>query len=132
MSYNSELQANNTDLQDILDTINNLPESGGGGGGSGDVPTCTITISSFAANIRYATYTSYENGEYIYHDESYREDLSNITLNNVVSGGIINVGTSYNAIYVTTDKPVIYVFWNGVSFTLVTSEDTSVYIGDDD
>lgn len=131
MSYNSELQANNTDLQDILDTINNLPESGGGGGGSGDVPTCTITINSFAANITYAMYTTYENGEYIYHDENYSA-VSNITLNNVVSGGIIEVGTTYSFIYVTTDKPVIHVYWTGSGFTLATSEDTSVYIGDDD
>jgi hypothetical protein len=31
MSYNTELQANNADLRAILDTINNLPESGSGG-----------------------------------------------------------------------------------------------------
>lgn len=29
MSYKSELQSNNIDLQAILDTVNNLPEAGG-------------------------------------------------------------------------------------------------------
>lgn len=33
MSYKAELQANNVDLQSILDTVNALPEAGGSGGG---------------------------------------------------------------------------------------------------
>lgn len=45
MSYNSELQANNIDLQDILDTINNLPESGGGDSLE-LVPTFTYTVTN--------------------------------------------------------------------------------------
>lgn len=32
MSYNTELQSNNADLQAILDAVNALPEAGGGGG----------------------------------------------------------------------------------------------------
>ena len=32
MSYKTELQSNNLDLQAILNTVNNLPEAGGGGG----------------------------------------------------------------------------------------------------
>lgn len=35
MSYNTDLQNNNTSLQEILATINNLPEAGSGGGSSG-------------------------------------------------------------------------------------------------
>ena len=35
MSYNTELQSNNADLQAILDAVNALPEAGGGGGGGG-------------------------------------------------------------------------------------------------
>lgn len=34
MSYNTELQSNNTELQAILDAVNALPEAGTGGGGS--------------------------------------------------------------------------------------------------
>lgn len=48
MSYNSELQSNNTDLQAILETINNLPEAGGSGGGG--IETCSVTISWFNDN----------------------------------------------------------------------------------
>ena len=44
MSFKTDLQSNNTDLQAILDTINALPEAGSSGGGS--VETCTVTITS--------------------------------------------------------------------------------------
>jgi len=44
MSYNTELQSNNSDLQAILDTINALPEAGESG-----IETCTVTITGSAA-----------------------------------------------------------------------------------
>lgn len=40
MSYNTDLQTNNTNLQSILDTINALPEAG-----SGSIQTAAVTIS---------------------------------------------------------------------------------------
>lgn len=40
----SQLDANTTNLQSILDAINALPEAGIGGGG-GSVETCTVTIT---------------------------------------------------------------------------------------
>lgn len=40
-NYNSTLQSNNTDLQAILNTINELPSAGGGGG---SIETCTVEI----------------------------------------------------------------------------------------
>lgn len=45
MSYNSELQSNNTDLQSILETINNLPAAGGG------VAFPTLTNEGSAADL---------------------------------------------------------------------------------
>ena len=39
MSYKSDLQQNNTDLQAILADVNALPDAGSGGGG---VETCTV------------------------------------------------------------------------------------------
>lgn len=53
MSYNSELQSNNTDLQSILETINNLPSAGGGSGG-GQIEYEIITVPAGATS---ATYT---------------------------------------------------------------------------
>lgn len=46
MTYNTDLQSNNVELQEILNTINSLPEAGGGGssGGGGAVETCEVTI----------------------------------------------------------------------------------------
>lgn len=46
MSYNTDLQTNNSSLQSILDTINNLPEAGSGGSGGVGLTTCTVTIMS--------------------------------------------------------------------------------------
>lgn len=43
MSYNTDLQNNNTSLQEILATINNLPEAGSGGGSGGGVEWIDIT-----------------------------------------------------------------------------------------
>ena len=43
MSYKSELQSNNADLQNILDTINSLPEAGGSDDDS--IKTCTVTFN---------------------------------------------------------------------------------------
>lgn len=46
MSQKTDLQSNNTDLQAILNTINNLPEAGSGG--SGNIETCTVVIQKDA------------------------------------------------------------------------------------
>lgn len=40
MTYNTDLQSNNVELQEILNTINSLPEAGSGGGTA--VETCTV------------------------------------------------------------------------------------------
>ena len=57
-AYKSQLQENNTSLQNILDTINNLPESGD----SSEVELCTVTITDPKApltkndNFHYTTF----------------------------------------------------------------------------
>lgn len=55
MSYNSELQSNNIDLQAILDAVNALPEAGNGG-------TNTTDATATADNIEEGK-TAYVNGE---------------------------------------------------------------------
>lgn len=42
MSYNTELQSNNADLQAILAAVNALPEAGGSGGGGDSVKFVSI------------------------------------------------------------------------------------------
>lgn len=52
MSYNSELQSNNADLQAILDAVNELPEAGSGGSGAdGFSPIATVTQTDTGAVI---------------------------------------------------------------------------------
>ena len=46
MNYKDKLQENNTNLQAILDLVNNMPEGGGGssGGGEGAIETCQVDV----------------------------------------------------------------------------------------
>ena len=46
MSNKTRLQTNNTNLQELINKANALPDAGSGGGGS--VETCTVTLSSDA------------------------------------------------------------------------------------
>lgn len=43
MSYLTQLQQHNTDLQGLIDKANVLPDAGSGGGGS--LETCTVTVT---------------------------------------------------------------------------------------
>ena len=45
MSYNAELQANNADLQAILDAVNNLPEGGAAAPTYGEIAVSTNATS---------------------------------------------------------------------------------------
>lgn len=50
MSYKTELQGNNTDLQTILDKVNALPDAGGG-----TLETCTVSVTVDYASSIYFT-----------------------------------------------------------------------------
>lgn len=69
MSYNTELQSNNTDLQTILNTINNLPEAGSGGIKSSDVTVTqnmipnTMSALTADSNDKVVTGTAAMNGD---------------------------------------------------------------------
>lgn len=56
MSYNADLQANNVDLQGILDTANALPEAGGM-----VLETCVVNIAVSTPGAVFC-YTTVENG----------------------------------------------------------------------
>lgn len=59
MSYNTNLQANNVDLQSILNTINTLPNAGGMA-----LETCEVDVYLYSVDGFYA-YTTIENGELV-------------------------------------------------------------------
>ena len=81
-----------------------------GGSGGGDVPTCTITIKSFDANINYCEYVNYQNGVYEYHIDLYNPNVIECTLNNVVCGGLINISTNYSYCSFVTDSDNYAIF----------------------
>ena len=85
MSYNTELQSNNADLQEILAAINELPDIGGEQVTPGITPSGTINIT--------------ENGTYDVTEYSNAE---------------VNVGiTNGNICYVSTSAPTSSVGNNG-------------------
>ena len=86
MSYKTDFQSNNADLQTILDTVNNLPDK------QYDRP-CTVTISGYTVKrVVYAKVTS-TGVEYV--DVS--PASSSVTLENVLSGSLF---------YFETDRSV--------------------------
>ena len=56
MSYKSELQSNNLDLQSILNTVNNLPEAGEGGGSSEPDPSALYQRVEYIESAEEGTY----------------------------------------------------------------------------
>lgn len=84
-NYNSQLQSNNTDLQAILNTINELPSAGGGGGSVG---TCTINVSGNYDQTDIAAYTAYSNGLFTSVIEGSTNGFDGV-LNDVVCGSMV-------------------------------------------
>ena len=59
-NYKEQLQANNADLQEILETINNLSSAGGG-----TVETCTLTVNRLFPKESVVGSTTTANGNYV-------------------------------------------------------------------
>lgn len=77
MSYNTDLQTNNVNLQAILDTVNNLPEAGGGGGSSGTaLKTCTLDGLNWST----VYYTTIENDTIVYKTVEFGKSSEPITV----------------------------------------------------
>ena len=84
----TKIEQNTTDLQAILDAVNNLPDASGGGA---NVETCTVILSANAENY---WATCYENGQFYVVDMSSaimpaldapgEETPTTYTINNVV------------------------------------------------
>lgn len=95
---NNKLSTNNTDLANILNTINNLPEAGSGSGGglSQENATVNLTVySSNSGNRSYITYMHYNGYMYIPHRDYTSTDTYTATLS-VAKGSFIHVITDSN------------------------------------
>lgn len=88
----SQLNSNTAALQEILATVNALPEAGGGSGGA-EIETCTLTINCYPD---YAAYVSVY-GAMVYDGEKISVasggDLtaSQYVIENVICGSIFSV-----------------------------------------
>ena len=60
MSYNTDLQNNNTSLQEILATVNSLPEAGGSSGGGLEwIDVLSLPVNSTGTNSYALPYNEY-------------------------------------------------------------------------
>lgn len=111
-----------------------LENKAGGSGGGGGVPTCTVTFNSFAANLDYAEYTTYENGVYTHHIGAFDQEVASVTLANVVRGSLVTVGSSYNYCCFDTESDNYAYFESGYTqcnIVPIVAEVTVVVIDDD-
>lgn len=128
MTYNTDLQSNNVELQEILNTINTLPEAGGGGGAA--IETCTVTFSdstNYAASVL-------ENGEIVTRHGYLESDnpfvplsIENVVKNSVMYLGICLVEGGYD--YAYEGCTVLYNL--GSSYGTIISVDGDVLIEKD-
>ena len=71
MSFKTDLQSNNIDLQTILTMVNELPESGSGGSGGINTNTCNVTVNiTYGSSDWHLYYVAGldDNGNYIYNN----------------------------------------------------------------
>lgn len=106
MSYKTEFQSNNADLQGLIDLANSLPEAENldtelttqdaliaqiatalegktGASGGADIETCTVTISDANSYFQYIIATVFENNIISRYCST---DSSGASLNNVIKG----------------------------------------------
>lgn len=88
MSYNTDLQTNNVNLQAILDTVNNLPEAGGS-----SIETCTVTLLGASSSYRpyNYSYTAIDTNGNIDCFAVTVNSSTSVTLENVVKGSVVTV-----------------------------------------
>lgn len=112
MSHITKLQSNNTGLQSILETVNNLPEGGGGT----DIQTCTVEVTIYMGSptIKDILYTKFEDGVM---SAVYIPQMNPpFTLNNVICGSCIHLynygdrgwGSIENGVNLATNAPHLY------------------------
>lgn len=85
MSFKTDLQSNNTDLQAILDTINALPEAGSGG--SEETYTGDISYDDMTMNGQVDAYYTNSNFEV----ENAKVEVGNAQTITVLKGSLIYV-----------------------------------------
>lgn len=56
------IKNNTTNLQSLLEQVNNLPEAGSGGGDGANIETCTFTINDENGYVGIFAYIGVENG----------------------------------------------------------------------
>ena len=108
MGFKTDLQSNNTDLQTILDAINELPEAGSGGGVTNE--TCEVTISGVSSSYYpvNVAYTSVDNsGKVIGVNQTVSTSPVTITC---VKGSTLTVKykSSFNVTSSTTNASLLF------------------------
>ena len=121
-TYNTKLQTNNTNLSDILDKVNALPETK-------NVNTCTVQINVTSDNVpRLASINTIilNNGEVVAYDNT--EQSSSYTIENVVCGAIMAITTSGSGISSITMPEggvLVHSYWKHAAIRIPFIHDTT-------
>lgn len=124
MSYNTDLQNNNTSLQEILATVNSLPEAGGSSGGGVEIETCTVLIYGDSV-WETGYYTTFEDGQIV--TKTIPSEDTSITLDNVINNSMIGIKfkqstvLSLTQLYASSDFHLIKVQSLEGRFTIMAS-----------
>lgn len=106
MGFKTDLQSNNTDLQTILDAINELPEAGEGGSGGTDTSGDTVTPETLVTG-----YTAHDaSGEPITGVNPYELESTNATVEEQADliaqiEEALATKAAYNTVYIGTTEP---------------------------
>lgn len=114
-NYNTTIAQHNTELQDILTTVNELPDAGGSS------ETCTVTINFYQAVYPYLRYLAVINGETVLTTFDGDSAVTTITLTDVLVNSLLYCQSSTsNPIYSTTSgitAEMDNIFFNADNYT---------------
>ena len=133
----NKITQNTINLQDILNTVNNLPEAGGSSGSN--VETCTVILDfDSAASYMIIAYTSLTDDgvRSTYIDYGLKQGPFNIQLSNIVCGSILYTLWSGTSEFADSEAGLItsldnynYSWWQAP--TVHNSIDTLHFYGDE-
>lgn len=117
MAYDIDLQSNNTELQEILDTINALPEAGSGGESSSGFEPLTYSLEIDTSDL---TFGILEGVHYSKYSEPYFSFIDDFENNKVYDDVVVDTAVIVSGMDIYS-MPMNYSSGSGLIFQTITS-----------